>query len=213
MRTSVYVDGFNRYYGLFRRRPPLTPPPPKWLDLRKLCELLLPKHEIQRIRYFTALIEERGENQAQRRNQQAYLTALRTVAGLTIHYGHFRTRKRWSRLVSPPADGPDTVRVYRTEEKASDVNLATFLVSDGYEGDYEAAAVVSADSDLEQPIELVRRKLGLPIYLITPQKHVPVQLRRAVSGIRRIRAGVCSQCELPSPIKSPHGLLTKPAGW
>lgn len=51
MKTNVYVDGFNLYYGAVRGTPY------KWLDLRKLCALLLPKSEIHRIRYFAALVD------------------------------------------------------------------------------------------------------------------------------------------------------------
>ena len=49
MRTNVYVDGFNLYYGALKRTPF------KWIDLVKLAELLLPDgHRINRLRYFTA---------------------------------------------------------------------------------------------------------------------------------------------------------------
>ena len=36
MRTRVYVDGFNLYYGALRGTPY------KWIDLVKLSKLLLP---------------------------------------------------------------------------------------------------------------------------------------------------------------------------
>lgn len=50
MRTNVYVDGFNLYYGALRGTLY------KWLDIRRMCELLLPSHTIARIKYFTARI-------------------------------------------------------------------------------------------------------------------------------------------------------------
>jgi len=50
VKTNVYIDGFNLYYGAVRGTPY------KWLNLREVCERLLPKHEIMRIRYFTALV-------------------------------------------------------------------------------------------------------------------------------------------------------------
>jgi hypothetical protein len=42
--------------------------------------------------------------------------------------------------------------VYHTEEKGSDVNLATRLILDGLDGLWEEAIVISNDSDLESPI-------------------------------------------------------------
>ena len=46
--TNVYIGGFNLYYGALKGTPY------KWLDLDALCRRLLPKHELGRIRYFTA---------------------------------------------------------------------------------------------------------------------------------------------------------------
>jgi hypothetical protein len=46
----VYVDGFNLYYGAVKDTPY------KWLDIRKLCELLLPEFSVGRIKYFTARV-------------------------------------------------------------------------------------------------------------------------------------------------------------
>ena len=51
MRTYVYIDGFNFYYGAVKNTPY------KWLDFKKLLQLLLdPKHNIISIKYFTAMV-------------------------------------------------------------------------------------------------------------------------------------------------------------
>lgn len=49
-RTAVYVDGFNLYYGSVKGTPY------KWLDLGRLCSLLLPGDQIVYLKYFTAEI-------------------------------------------------------------------------------------------------------------------------------------------------------------
>jgi hypothetical protein len=56
VRVNVYVDGFNLYYGSLKGQLY------KWLNLEKMCELLLPNFEVQRVRYFTALVKERPED-------------------------------------------------------------------------------------------------------------------------------------------------------
>ena len=38
IRTNVYIDGFNLYYRALRRTPY------RWLDVRRLAQLLLPQH-------------------------------------------------------------------------------------------------------------------------------------------------------------------------
>ena len=51
MRTIVYVDGSNRYYGCLKRTPY------RWLDLSALCGRLLPDDsEVVVIKYFTAKV-------------------------------------------------------------------------------------------------------------------------------------------------------------
>jgi hypothetical protein len=52
--TNVYIDGFNFYYGALKKTPY------RWINVRKLCELLLPKNTVAEIKYFTALVV-RGE--------------------------------------------------------------------------------------------------------------------------------------------------------
>lgn len=48
MDTTVYVDGFNFYYGAVRNTPY------KWLDILAMCEKLLPRHRITKLKYFTS---------------------------------------------------------------------------------------------------------------------------------------------------------------
>jgi hypothetical protein len=71
-------------------------------------------------------------------------------------------------LVQPTSGGQRTVKVYKTEEKGSDVNLATHLMLDAFQRDCDLAVVVSNDSDLEEPIRVVMQVLGIPVGLLNP---------------------------------------------
>jgi hypothetical protein len=92
MRTNVYIDGFNLYYGLkyYERHGRLY----KWLDLAALCAAELPGSVIGRICYCTARVQPRSDPQQPQR-QQAYLRALQTRPNLDIHYGRFIQENRW----------------------------------------------------------------------------------------------------------------------
>ncbi len=79
INTNIYIDGFNLYYGALRKTPY------RWLNIRKLCELLLPKNTVAEIKYFTALVSARPNGPDQPVHQQHYLRALRTVPGVSIH--------------------------------------------------------------------------------------------------------------------------------
>ena len=106
-------------------------------------------------------------HQAQR--QQAYLRALKTIPGLSIHYGHLLAKTKRRPLARQPQTGPRTVEILDTEEKGSDVNLASYLLLDGFEGEYEMAVVISNDSDLELPIRMTRTKLGKEVGGLRPE--------------------------------------------
>ena len=162
MKTIVYIDGFNLYYGSLKGTAY------KWLDLSKLCQLLLPKNEITRIKYFTAKVSARPHDPDQPTRQQTYLRALRTIPYLDLIYGHFLSHE----ILMPSAKNPNRqVKILKTEEKGSDVNIATHLVNDGHRRRYEVAILVTNDSDLLEPLKIVRYELRLPVGVINPGTH------------------------------------------
>lgn len=128
MRTNVYVDGLNLYYGSLRGTPH------KWLNLLRLCQLLLPNQQIQTIKYFTAQVVTRPDNPRQALRQQIYLRALRTLPQVEIVFGHFLTSEIFMPMAGHPPNKAQYVKVIKTEEKGSDVNLATHLLWDGFKG-------------------------------------------------------------------------------
>ena len=184
MLTNVYVDGFNLYYGCLKSTPY------KWLDLGALCQALLPPNKIQRIRYFTAKISAQADPQGPVR-QSTYLRALQTVPGLTVHLGHFLTSTVRMPLAKPLPGGPRTVEVIKTEEKGSDVNLATYLLADAFRADAGTFVVVSNDSDLMEPVRLVSQELGYRVGILNPHPNVSRALQRTrPSFTKQIRRGV-----------------------
>lgn len=126
MITFVYVDGFNLYYGALRNTPY------RWLNLDTLCQFLLPHNTINEIKYFTALVSARPADVAKPVRQQLYLRALATVPKISVHLGHFLTHPVRMPLVVPLGQPQQYVQVIKTEEKGSDVNLATHLLHDAH---------------------------------------------------------------------------------
>ena len=204
MKANVYVDGFNLYYGAVKDTPY------RWLDIAAMCGLLLPRDHINQIKYFTALVSPRPHDPDQPTRQQTYLRALRTMPNLTIIYGTFLTHEVMM-PVAPPASG--TKKVIKTEEKGSDVNLATHLLVDGYSDDYEIAVIVSNDWDLLGPIEVVIDQLKKPVGLLNPQKHPSKALLPKVTFIKQIRSGVLAKSQFPVTLKDTRGSFSKPASW
>jgi uncharacterized LabA/DUF88 family protein len=139
--------------------------------VRKLCELLLPNNTVAEIKYFTARVSARPNDPDQPVRQQLYFRALGTLPGLAIHYGHFLTHEVTMPLAPVPGRSQQYARVIKTEEKGSDVNLATHLLHDAHMGRFDVAVVVSNDSDLLEPIKIVRGQLGKKVGILNPQKN------------------------------------------
>lgn len=218
-RTYVYVDGFNLYYGALKGTSF------RWLDLDAFCRLLLPKNDVQKIKYFTARVSLRPSKPGTFYRQQAYLRALATLPSVEVHLGHYLAHARRMPLAAPGGgvvmDASGRVQyadVIREEEKGSDVNLASHLVNDAHQGRFDVAVVITNDSDLVTPIELVRRDLGLVVGVVNPHAMNPkgrqsVQLRRVASFLKEVRAGGLRKCQFPETLSDAGGTFLKPAAW
>jgi uncharacterized LabA/DUF88 family protein len=204
LKANIYIDGFNLYYGALRNTPY------RWLDLAKLCRMMLPRDTINQIKYFTALVNPRPTDPDQLTRQQIYLRALQTIPNLEIIYGHFLAHEIMMPL-APPKSG--YVKVVKTEEKGSDVNLALHLLSDGYKNAYDVAVIVSNDSDLLLPVQFVKKELGKKIGILNPQKHPSKVLIANADFVKNIRKGVLSKCQFPSSLTDSKGTFTKPVTW
>jgi len=116
-------------------------------------------------------------------------------------------------LAQPVPGLPALVRVIRTDEKGSDVNLASHLLHDGHLNRYEAAVVVSGDSDLLAPVRLVMEDLKKPVGVINPQKRTCWVLAKQASFYKHIRPGVLAASQLSPALTDAHGTFHKPASW
>lgn len=215
MVANIYIDGFNLYYGSLKGHPGL-----KWLNPLEMSRRLLPDREINRIRYFTALVTPRPHNPDELYRQNVYLRALRTVPNLTIHFGRFVTRParlpRDPLTYLPEQDGPEMLSVLKTEEKRTDVNLATHLLVDCFDDDFDEAVIVSNDSDLTLPVEVVVGKFRKPVGMINP--HPRSKLSSALSKaatwrIRAINRSVLARSQFPEVLSDHRGEFHRPARW
>lgn len=208
-RTSVYVDAFNLYFGCLKKTPY------RWLDLEALCKAYLPNNDVTAIKYFTAKVSARPNDPQQPARQQAYLRALETIPCVTIVYGHYLSHEVSARLAAPPVGGSAYVRIIKTEEKGSDVNLATHLLHDAHMDRFDIAVVISNDSDLLEPIKLVRSELNKQVGVLNPHKNQSRAILPHIDFVKKIRASALAGCQFPDTIVDSNGiaLVHKPPTW
>ena len=209
MATHVYIDGFNLYYGCVKHTKY------RWLDLAALCARLLPKDDIQMIRYFTAPISARSYDPDGPVRQQTYLRALRTLPKLEIHLGSFLVKPTTMPLETPPSTGSRMVRVIKSEEKGSDVALASHLLIDAMRKRCQTAVVISNDSDLTEAVRLARYELGVTVGVINP--HPPQKRSRELSQhahfFKQIRPNAIRDGQFPDELTDAHGTFRRPKEW
>jgi hypothetical protein len=216
-KVIVYIDGFNLYYRALRK------PEHKWLDVQRLSETLLPDDEIVKIKYFTARIQPSKIDPRKHVRQQVYFRALASLAKVEIVYGNYVARPAMMPLLDEWKRGVlKLVCVAKHEEKGTDVNLATHLISDGFRGNFETAAVLTSDSDLQEPFRIVTEELNLPLILLHPYvsdgrgtlREPAKKLRVYTDGrVKKIREGLLTACQLPESLTDAQGRITRPHEW
>lgn len=221
MDTIVYVDGFNLYYRLLKPAPSR-----KWLNLLELArQVLSPANNVIKVRYFTARVSGQRDPTAPV-HQNAYLKALGTLPEIEIHYGNFLVTKTWAGLVPPDLDPakpnakppfmpwPNVVRVYKTEEKGSDVNLGAHLLNDAFHNRFAVAAVITNDTDLVEPIRIATAEIGKTVGLLTPVPQPSASLKRHAAFCHHIRDQHLAAAQFPDPVIGKNGVpIPRPHDW
>ncbi len=236
MRTIVYIDAFNFYHGCLEGNNSC-----KWLDLKSFFESLLKANsenetQIVKIKYFTTKIRSYIETKGNKRipinalaekqkRQQVYLRALKAHAPeiINIYIGRFSSYPvEW-----PLADKPsEKVEVMRTEEKMTDVSLATHMLNDAWLDSYDCAILVSSDSDMITAIELIKhnalqkkiahKEIGLITPAVNEKREVSKRLKDEADFTIKIKSKkLLEKCQLPEkiPTKDKGKFIYRPEKW
>jgi uncharacterized LabA/DUF88 family protein len=200
-RVIAYIDGFNLYYGLREKQWKQF----YWLNLHAVSlHLLRPGQELVETKYFTSIVAAPPDKH---RRQAAFLEALGTLPELSIHYGHYLADEVVCRQCG---------HAYTTHhEKQTDVNIATEMLTDAFTDRFDAALLLSADSDLVGPIEKVRALFPQKrvIVVFPPARHSNA-LRKAANATLHLDRATLAQSVFPDRVVKPDGfVLERPAGW
>ena len=148
-RVIFYIDGFNFYYGLKRSKKANDQwAKCYWLDMVKLCESFLGENqELVKVIYFTAS----PLNPEKNSRQSAFLNANKLLNG--DRFEIVRGKYLEKHIRCPYCKGD----ISRPEEKKTDVNISIRMIEDCLSNTTDTVALVSADSDLVPPLELIQK--------------------------------------------------------
>jgi 6-hydroxy-3-succinoylpyridine 3-monooxygenase len=230
LKTRIYVDGYNIYYGVLKRTPY------KWLDLRQLFNHILPTVLYEEngiparftmaspeIKYFTApILKKFASSDDSVPSQVAYHAALQAhLAGaIQLSMGRYDAKKARAYLASPnrnPRESSQT-EVWKLEEKQSDVALAVHAVHDALTKEVDQVVFVTNDTDLVPAMEIIRKKTNVVVGLIVPTKKNIRQKNKGLDELSHwsrdhITDEELKNSQLPTPIQAPGKSIQKPISW
>ena len=160
-RVTFYIDGFNFYYGLKESMSKDKKwENAYWIDVVKLCRGFLGSNEkLEKVVYFTASPLNKGKKQ----RQTLFLNANRALNGdkFEVIKG-----KYIDKCLKCPYCGKN---IFRPEEKKTDVNISIKMISDCIQNRTDVVVLVSADTDLLPPLELIKKDFqGIKIRVCFP---------------------------------------------
>jgi uncharacterized LabA/DUF88 family protein len=185
-RSAFYVDGFNLYHSVKDLKNDRL----KWLSLFGLANMLIPSKDehVVAVRYFSALAHKRGLDSVKR--HETYLAALKSE-GVDCILGRFKGQPRRCRNCGNQWLHP--------EEKETDVNIAIQMVADGYDDLYDVCYLISADTDLVPPLQMIKTKLPLKeIVAVSPPNRPHGQHIKSIAHRSlKLNAQQLGRCRLP----------------
>lgn len=210
--ATVYIDGFNLYHGLVFKGWNQY----KWLDLCAFSAHIIPSgYKLGRVRYFTSRIK---KDVAKHNRQHRYLSALKAHNGsdIEIRYGNYQIfDSHCKHCGNSPVFCRDCGREFsKPNEKKTDVNLATFMLTDCFEKLTDCIVLISGDSDYEAPLNEIRR-LFPSVYRVVA--YPPKRRNPALEPLCDVAFDIPEDCFrdslLPNPVKTKNGRLAKPTDW
>ena len=175
----------------------------------------MPGENIALIRYFSAPTNLNPLDPDAPARQAVYFRALETIPNLVIHKGRLARREKKGALL-PLTQPPRIVSVEVFEEKRTDVNIASYMLLDAFARDHDTVAVLSNDSDLTTPVQLLVNDLKKTVICINPSrpKYQSSELRRAATrSIQTINARVLVASQFAETLSDGQGFFSRPPSW
>jgi uncharacterized LabA/DUF88 family protein len=199
-RVIVYIDGFNLYFGMMDAGLVDC----KWLDLTKLVKSLLkPRQELVSIKYFTSRVSNNPDKQ---KRQTAYIEALE-ANNVNIVYGHYQRNQ-----IECKACG-HIWPIY--DEKMTDVNIATQMLIDAFQDNFDMAMLISGDSDLVPPMRSIHRLfVSKRVFVAFPPSRHNASIALTAKGSMILGRKKIHDSQFPEEILKKDGYrLKKPSAW
>jgi len=227
MIFNVYIDGYNLFYGRLKHKDDNINSHRRklrWLDPSKLVKQFLHgDYKISQINFYTTDINALYTGDKSPSRQQEYYKALMTIENINIVKGRFSKNPTMMpvypiRLISNSngSTGIEKMLVLKSEEKRSDVNIASHLVRDACLNKFDMAILISNDSDLLVPMKILHQ-LNKKFLILSPYEKYCYDFVKElnVKSMRKIQENHILAAQFPDEIKDAAGTLIakRPLKW
>jgi 6-hydroxy-3-succinoylpyridine 3-monooxygenase len=224
LRTRIYLDGYNFYYGCLKRTEY------KWLDPIALFLQIVQTSQsdlfdfvVPTVKYFTSPILAKFAKAADSISRQTqYHHALQGYLGESIqivqgYYSAERARAYLYEKGKAPI-ASELKEVWKLVEKQTDVALALSAYSDAVRNEVDQVVFVTNDTDVVPALDFIRRDTKVKIGLVVPTRYlertVNTDLAQRVDWVRsHIPDFELAAAQLPSMIKVAGNAIHKPLSW
>lgn len=228
MRTLVYIDGLNLYYGCLKPNPDC-----RWLNVeafvRYMCNEVNPASDVIGVKYFNApvLASLSSRGNVSMRSLDNYMRALKHHCDNVevIEGKHFK-KSRKCYLNQNPIDFDNTYDVIIPEEKQTDVNIAIHMLADATDGLCQQQVLVSNDSDYATLIKMLKERhpkiIQGVIAPLLPIEKDNVRSREPSKDVLKhtdwsrypIEKSIFEECQLPEKVQNhKNKTIFKPTHW
>lgn len=224
LRTRVYIDGCNLYYGCLKNSPD------KWLDVRALAECVLSNIPFEQngepvrfgfqtpaVKYFTApILAAFAKSDDSVSCQSLYHTALCAYLDgeIEIIKGYHDAKPARARAweEGKAARECKMIDIWKLEEKQSDVAFALNAFSDAVRNEVDQVIAVTNDSDFAPAMRMIRQHTRAVVGLIAPARYprpdllIPIyeeakRVRRSEGAARKWLTQPCARLGGRIPIR------------
>jgi uncharacterized LabA/DUF88 family protein len=202
-KVIFYIDGYNFYNGLKENNWKKY----YWLDIVKFCSMFInnDNQEIECVKYFSAI----DHHQYKALRQDKFFEANKANPKFKLILGYYLLKDS----KCPICDSD-----YKTpEEKKTDVNISTHLITDCVNNKCDISILISGDGDLTPPFEFI--KTYKPHHVLTvffPPKRGGFHLKQiAHNSVYLMQYNSrFKDCILPDKIEIEDGIyIYKPERW
>jgi len=176
-----------------------------WLDVQLLAgRLLMSDQKLIQTKYFTSRVRNNPEKE---KRQNTYLEALYFSSEVKIFYGHYQSHVEICRRCGHSYP--------YSNEKMTDVNIATELLTDAFKDKFDIALLITGDSDLVPPVKSVHSNFpDKRVVVGFPPSRFNLSVKNIAKGSFMIGRKSLKDSQLSDEIIKPNGfVLRRPASW